>query len=53
MFGSHRMTPADIEDAAQAYRRLLIALRDERLDATATAPDGTLSLAFEQKVELT
>ena len=30
--GTHRMTPDDIERAAGQYRRLLIALRDDRID---------------------
>jgi glutathione-regulated potassium-efflux system ancillary protein KefG len=47
-FGGHRLTAEDIEDAAATYRRLLTALRDDRVDFAATAPDGTLSRAFER-----
>jgi glutathione-regulated potassium-efflux system ancillary protein KefG len=51
IFGAHRLTLADIDDAAVVYRRLLEALRDDRVDFTATAPDGTLSPSFERQLE--
>lgn len=48
-FGGHRLTPDDIEGAGATYRRLLTALRDDRVDFTALAPDGTLNQAFERR----
>lgn len=45
--GAHRMTLADIDAHAPAYRRLLTALRDDRLDLDAARTAETLNPAVE------
>jgi glutathione-regulated potassium-efflux system ancillary protein KefG len=46
--GTHRLTPADIEDIAGHYRQLLIGLRDDLFDWAALRLHATLNEAVEQ-----
>jgi glutathione-regulated potassium-efflux system ancillary protein KefG len=46
--GTHRMTDADIEDAAGAYGRLLLDLHEERIDLDAAAAFPTLNAALQE-----
>lgn len=44
--GTHRMSDADIEQAASHYRAVLTALRDDTLDLAALPPDAMLNDAL-------
>ncbi|RIK39742.1 MAG: NAD(P)H oxidoreductase [Chloroflexi bacterium] len=46
--GTHRLTAADIEAAAQRYHQLLVWLCDDRLDWGAIRPYATLNEALDQ-----
>lgn len=46
--GTHRMEPADIEEAARRYRRLLTDLHDDALDLSGAGAFSTLNEALEQ-----
>jgi len=46
LFGTHRLSAAELERAARAYRRLLEAVRDDRVDWAAAARFATLEEAL-------
>ena len=51
IFGTHRMQDADIDQAAQEYLQLLIALRDDTIDLNATLSYETMNEALQAHVK--
>lgn len=50
--GTHRLTDADIDQAAERYRLLLTYLHDDRLPIDSTRRDALLNPIFEQALQL-